>query len=157
MQGTTTLAATVLTSLIFLTGIFGQMTGGRLADRWDLRHAYILMHACSAPFLLAMAFATDYALAICAAAYVFFSLGMQPIENSLIASFTPMRWRSTSYAVKFIMNFGIGSSVVYLIGAVKRSYSLETVYIVLFAIACLLVLSTVALLIVSRHLRDVRN
>jgi MFS family permease len=156
-QGTATLAATVLTSLIFLTGIFGQMTGGRLADRWDLRHAYILMHASSAPFLLAMAFATNYALALCAAAYVFFSLGMQPIENSLIASFTPMRWRSTSYAVKFIMNFGIGSSVVYLIGAVKRSYSLETVYIFLFAIACLLVLSTVALLIISRHLKEVRN
>ncbi len=156
-QGTATLAATVLTSLIFLTGIFGQMTGGRLADRKDLRNAYIFMHASSAPFLLAMAFANDYLLAFCAAAYVFFSLGMQPIENSLIASFTPVRWRSTSYAVKFIMNFGIGSTVVYLIGAVKRSYSLETVYIFLFGIAFLLVLSTIALRIVSRHLKEVRN
>jgi MFS family permease len=156
-QGTATLAATVLTSLIFLTGIFGQMTGGRLADRKDLRYAYIFMHACAAPFLLAMAFVSDYLLAFCAASYIFFSLGMQPIENSLIASFTPARWRSTSYAVKFIMNFGIGSCVVYLIGAVKRSYSLETVYIFLFGIAFLLVLSTVALLIASRHLKDVRN
>jgi MFS family permease len=156
-QGTATLAATVLTSLIFLTGIFGQMTGGRLADRRELRYAYIFMHACSAPFLIAMAFASDYLLAICAAAYIFFSLGMQPIENSLIASFTPIRWRSTSYAVKFIMNFGIGSSVVYLIGAVKRSYSLETVYVFLFGIAFLLVLSTLALLVVSRHMKEVRN
>jgi len=157
MQGTATLAATVLTSLIFLTGIFGQMTGGRLADRWDLRYAYILMHACSAPFLLAMAFTGNYVLAVCAAAYIFFSLGMQPIENSLIASFTPQRWRSTSYAVKFIMNFGIGSTVVYLIGAVKRSYSLDTVYIFLFGICLLLVLCAVLLLVASRSLKSVRN
>ncbi|MFH1754309.1 MAG: MFS transporter [Candidatus Latescibacterota bacterium] len=156
-QGTTTLAATVLTSFIFLTGIFGQMTGGRLADRKDLRYAYIFMHGSSVPFLFAMAFTTDYLLALCAAAYVFFSLGMQPIENSLIAYFTPTRWRSTSYAVKFIMNFGIGSTVVYLIGAVKRTHSLETVYIFLAAIACLIVLCAVALIFVSRHMKEVRN
>jgi len=156
-QGTTTLAATVLTSLIFLTGIFGQITGGRLADRYDLRRAYLFMHAMSAPFLLLMAFVTDYPLALCAAAYIFFSLGMQPIENSLIAAFTPTRWRSTSFAVKFIMNFGIGSSVVYLIGAVKRVHSLETVYIFLAGIAGLLVLSALTLLLSSRQLGDVRN
>ncbi len=156
-QGTATLAATVLTSLIFFTGIFGQMTGGRLADRKDLRHAYFLMHAMSVPFLLAMAFVKDYPLVFCAAAYIFFSLGMQPIENSLIAYFTPSKWRSTSYAVKFIMNFGIGSSIVYLISPIKRIYSLETVYIFLAGIAFLLVLSVVTLMVSSRHLKDVRN
>jgi MFS family permease len=156
-QGTATLAATILTSLIFLTGIFGQMTGGRLADRYDLRRSYLFMQGMSVPFLLLMAFLTDYPLALCAAAYIFFSLGIQPIENSLIAVFTPVRWRSTSFAVKFIVNFGIGSSVVYLIGAVKRIYSLETVYIFLAGIAGLLVLCALTLLISSRRLGEVRN
>jgi hypothetical protein len=55
------------------------------------------------------------------------------------------------------MNFGIGSTVVYLIGAVKRSYSLDTVYIFLFGICLLLVLCAVLLLVASRSLKSVRN
>ena len=156
-HGTATLAATVLTSLVLLTGIFGQMFGGKLADRMDLRRAYLLVHGCSLPFILAMAFTTNFALAACAAAYVFFSLGMQPVENSLIAALTPERWRSTSFAVKFILNFGVGASVVYLIGPIKRAYSLETVYVFLAAATLLLVSAIVALVVSSRRLQTVRN
>ncbi|NIM20671.1 MAG: MFS transporter [Candidatus Latescibacteria bacterium] len=156
-QGTATLAATVLTSAILLSGIFGQITGGRLADRKDLRYAYLFVHLASVPFLLAMAFVTNYLLAFCAAAYVFFSLGMQPIENSLIAAFTPVKWRSTSFAVKFILNFGVGATVVYLIGAVKQAYSLEIVYMFLAGFAFLIVSSVVVLIVASRQLKHVRN
>ncbi len=156
-QGTKTLAATILSSFILLTGIFGQMLGGRLADRHDLRYAYLFVHAMSLPFLLAMAFTSDYLLAVCAAGYAFFNFGSQPIENSLIAAFTPSRWRSTSFAVKFILNFGIGSSVVYLIGMIKRAYSLETVYVFLAGAAMLLTLSILTLIVVSRKTGAVRN
>jgi len=156
-HGTATLAATVLTSVVLLTGIFGQMFGGKLADRMDLRRAYLLIHACSFPFILAMGFTTNFALAVCAAAYVFFSLGMQPVENSLIAALTPERWRSTSFAVKFILNFGIGSSVIYIIGPIKRAYSLETVYLFLAGATLLLVGAIVALVVSSRRLGAVRN
>jgi MFS family permease len=156
-QGTATLAATVLTSLVLVAGMFGQMFGGKMADRMDLRHAYLLVHAASLPFILAMAFVSNYALALCAAAYVFFSLGMQPIENSLIAALTPDRWRSTSYALKFILNFGIGSSAVYLVAPVKRAFSLETVYVFLAGATALLVAGVVVLLVSSRRLEAVRN
>ncbi len=156
-HGTSTLAATVLTSLVLVTGIFGQIAGGRLADRMDLRNAYILYHGASLPFIALMAVTSNYALAACAALYAFFSLGMQPIENSLIAALTPARWRSTSFAVKFILNFGIGASAVYLVGAVKRAWSLETVYWFLAASTALLVTAAVILRISSRRLGSVRN
>jgi MFS family permease len=156
-HGTATLAATILTSLVLVGGMFGQMFGGRLADRMDLRRAYLLVHVASLPFILAMAFVTDYALAACAALYVFFSLGMQPIENSLIAALTPNKWRSTSYAVKFILNFGIGSSAVYIIGPIKRAFSLETVYVFLAGGTLCLVLCVLVLIAASRKLESVRN
>lgn len=156
-QGTSTLAATVLTSIVLFTGIFGQIFGGRLADRMDLRRGYLLVHALSLPFILAMGFATNYLLAICAGLYLFFSLGMQPIENSLIAALTPRKWRSTSYAVKFILNFGVGASAVYIIGAVKTAYSLESVYIFLAGVTALLVLSIVILNLATRHVGSIRN
>lgn len=157
LQGTATLAATVLTSLVLLAGMAGQLLGGRLADRMDLRRAYLLVHAASLPFILLMAFTSNYVLAFCAAAYVFFSLGMQPVENSLIAALTPHKWRSTSYAVKFILNFGVGASVVYLIGPIKQAFSLPTVYVFLAGSTTLLVLSVVVLLVASRRIPSVRN
>jgi len=156
-QGTATLAATVLTSFVLVTGIFGQLAGGRLADRIDLRRAYLIYHGLSLPFILAMAFTSNYLLAFCAALYAFFSLGMQPIENSLIAALTPHKWRSTSYAVKFILNFGVGASVIYLIGPIKRAYSLETVYVFLAGATALLVTGIVVLLIASRRVESIRN
>ncbi len=156
-QGTSTLAATLLTSLVLVVGMFGQILGGRVADRYDLRYAYLAFHGLGVPFLLAMAFTTDYLLAICAALYILFSLGMQPIENSLIAAFTPTRWRSTGFAVKFILNFGIGSTVVYMIGYVKTRHTLETVYVFLAGVALLLVLSIVWLIVFSRRVPKVTN
>ena len=156
-QGTATLAATVLTSLVLLTGIFGQMMGGRLADSMDLRRAYLLVHGASLPFIFLMAITGNYWLAVCAAAYVFFSLGMQPVENSLIASLTPNRWRSTSYAVKFTLNFGVGSTAVYLIAPIKKAYSLEAVYVFLSGVTVLLVLGIVVLVVASRNVPSIRN
>ncbi len=156
-NSTATLAATALASLVLFAGLFGQMAGGRLADRWELRRAYLLFHAASFPFILAMAFSGNVVLVLCAIAYEFFSLGMQPIENSLIAAMTPDRWRSTSYAVKFMLNFGIGSSAVYLIAPIKQAYSLEMVYAFLAGVVFLLVMSIVALMVASRKIPAVRN
>ncbi len=155
--GTATLAATVLASAVLVVGIFGQMAGGRLADRMDLRDAYLLFHGLGLPCILAMAFARDVALVAAAAFYAFFSLGMQPIENSLIAALTPARWRSTSFAVKFILNFGVGASAVYAVGWVRRAASLEAVYLVLALSTTLLVASILVLRVASRRLETLRN
>ena len=154
---TATLAATMLTSIVFLFGIFGQLLGGKLADRYDLRYAYLFVHAVSVPFLLAMAFTKDYLLALSAGIFLLFSLGMQPIENSLIAALTPTRWRSTGYAVKFLLVFGVGAVSVYLVGMVKSRFSLEGVYVFLAGVAFLLVLSIIGLIIASRGVRHIRN
>lgn len=157
LAGTATLAATILTSLVLMTGMFGQVFGGKLADRIDLRRAYLLVHGASLPFILLMAFTSEYLLALCAGAYVFFSLGMQPVENSLIAAFTPRRWRSTSFAMKFILNFGVGASVIYIVGPIKNAFSVETVYVFLAGVTLVLVLSIVTLLFTSRSIAAVRN
>lgn len=156
-HSTATFAATVLASFVLFAGLFGQMVGGRLADRADLRRAYLLFHGASFPFILAMAFTGNVALVACAVAYEFFSLGMQPIENSLIAAMTPDRWRSTSYAVKFILNFGVGASAVQLIAPIKQAYSLEMVYVFLSAVVFLLVVSIAVLSVASRRIPSVRN
>lgn len=125
---TATLAAAALTSLVYITGIFGQLAGGRLADRHELRKLYLLFNAAAIPFVLGMGLLREQPLFLAACLYVFFALGIQPIENSLIALFTPPAWRSTGFGVAAVLIFGVGSAAVYIVGGVKDSWGFPAVY-----------------------------
>jgi MFS transporter, FSR family, fosmidomycin resistance protein len=156
MAATTTMAAATLTSLIYVAGIFGQLWGGRIADRHELRRLYIAFNAAILPLALLMAFLTEQYLVAAAAAYVFFALGIQPIENSLIAIFTPPRWRSTGYGLAAILIFGVGALAVYLVGWVSTRWSLGMVYLFSGALLVLIVVNIVFLFRATRG-RDLRN
>lgn len=153
---TMTMAAASLTSLIYIAGIFGQLWGGRIADRHELRRLYIVFYAVILPLALIMAFLTEQALVAAAAAYVFFALGIQPIENSLIATFTPPRWRSTGYGLAAILIFGVGALAVYLVGWVSARWSMGTVYLFSSALLSLIVVN-IAFLFAATRGRDLRN
>jgi len=146
LQGVGNLAATAIASAVYAMGVLGQISGGHLADRHDLRKLYLAFHAASLPFVLCMGFLSEWALVAASAVYVFFALGMQPIENSLVARFTPESWRSTSYGVKFALNFGVGSLAVFGATALHAGVGFEGVYIAL-AIVVMLVCATSAFLL----------
>jgi len=150
LTGAKTVAATLLTSLIYVVGILGQILGGKVADRYDLRWMYLAFHACSLPFVILMGLVSQELLVLSAGIYIFFSLGMQPIENSLVARYTPSRWRSTGYGIKFILVFGIGAMAVYLVGWIKEGWSLSAVYLVAGGLVALLVITISILIRVSR-------
>jgi MFS family permease len=147
LQGVQNLAATLIASGVYAMGMAGQVLGGHLADRKDLRKLYLLFHGVSLPFVIAMAFVDEGLLVIVAGVYVFFALGMQPIENSLVARFTPERWRSTSYGVKFILNFGVGSLGVYGVAALRPEESFTPVYLAVAAMVFLVCLTSAVLLL----------
>lgn len=154
--GAKTMAATLLASAIYMIGIFGQLIGGKLADKKDLKWLYLLFHGLSLPFVILMGFLSDTLLVIAAGLYIFFSLGMQPIENSLVAAFTPGRWRSTSYGIKFILTFGIGSIAVYIAGWIKDAWDLSAVYYFISAVIASLVILILWLIRYSRG-ASIRN
>jgi FSR family fosmidomycin resistance protein-like MFS transporter len=156
VAATTTMAAAALTSVIYVAGIFGQIYGGKIADRYELRRLYIVFNAAILPLALLMAFLSDQYLVVAAAAYVFFALGIQPIENSLIATFTPPRWRSTGYGLAAILIFGVGALAVFLVGWVSTRWSLGTVYLFSSALLVLIVVNIVLLFIATRG-RELRN
>ena len=147
-----TMAAGVLTSVIYIVGIVGQLFGGRMADRFELRWLYLIFNVISLPFAIMMAYGTEQFLFVAAATYVFFALGIQPIENSLIAKFTPQRWRSTGYGFASVLIFGVGSLSIYLVGWVKDSWHLGFVYI--FS-AIMVILIVAGIMLLMRMTRDV--
>jgi len=156
VAATTTMAAAALTSVIYIAGIFGQIYGGKIADRHELKRLYILFNTAILPLALLMAFLSDQYLVVAAAAYVFFALGIQPIENSLIATFTPPRWRSTGYGLAAILIFGVGALAVFLVGWVSTRWSLGTVYLFSSALLLLIVMNILFLFSATRG-RELRN
>jgi len=149
--GAKTAAATALTSLVYATGIAGQMLGGRVADARDLRLSYLVFHLVAIPPVIAMVWLTEVPLLLAAMLYILFGLGMQPIENSLIAKLTPPSWRSTAYGLKFVLSFGVGALAVGLVGIIERQAGLSAVFGTIGALEATLVLVALTLWLISRR------
>lgn len=140
------LVATLTTSLIFVIGAAGQYAGGRYGEKYDLRWGYILFHSMSLPALLAIGFLQDVPLILAATVYLFFLLGMQPIENTLVARLSPPAFKSTAYGTKFVLTFGVGSAAVHMVSAVQETWGIAYVFMTM-AMVTVLLLATIGLLI----------
>ena len=111
------LVATTITSLIFSLGILGQYTGGRVPERYEPRFCYLAFNLVSMSAAFFMAMAQNLSLVTSAIIYLFFLLGMQPIENTLVARFTPPRFHHSAYGIKFVLTFGVAALAVKMLGA----------------------------------------
>ena len=146
-------AATTLTSLVYLVGILGQYMGGRFAERFEPRRGYLIFHSLAMPMALIMAYATDIPLLLVTMGYMLFLLGMQPIENTLVALLTPDKLRHSAYGTKFILTFGVGALSVHMVGWIKNAWSLPAVFVAMAAVSLGIVLSILALFYVTRGVR----
>ena len=138
------LVATAVTSAIFLIGTLGQYSGGRIADRFDPRIGYLVFFGISAPAAFFMAYAGNFLLIGLALWYFFFLLGMQPMENTLVAKFTPRRFHHSAFGTKFVLTFGVGALAVKIAAAIERNFQIEAVF---FFIAAITVTAIVVLLL----------
>lgn len=145
-----TLIATVVASLIYLIAIFGQIVGGIVADKYDLRISYFFYYVIGLHFLIGMIFVSGWTFIILAGMFAFFTLGIQPIENSFIAMVTPPKFRSLSYGIKFTITFGGGSLAVFLIRFVEKKYDFMRASFLLPIFLLLVLLNIIVILIFSR-------
>ena len=143
------LVATMVTSLVYLLGVVAQYIGGRVGSRFELRKSYLLFHAASVPAALLAGWLSGGGLLLAVMAYMFFLLGMQPIENTLVSNYTPARLRHAAYGTKFIFVFGVGSLAVMLAGAVEGAWGVRYVFPVLGLVSLLLVGCILALIKVT--------
>jgi len=146
--------ATTATSLIFIIGILGQYYGGVAGERFELRKSYLFFHAMVIPAAFLMAIAADLPLIITAVIYFFFLLGMQPIENTLVAKFTPKRLHSAAYGTKFIMTFGVGSFAVKLVEWIEKGFGIDAVFPSLGFISMMLVGAIFILILNTKPLKS---
>jgi hypothetical protein len=78
---------------------------------------------------------------------------MQPIENTLVAYFTPDQLRHSAFGTKFVLTFGVGAVAVHLVGWIKEVWSLPAVFVALTGVSLSIVLSILTLIMVTRKVR----
>ena len=93
-----------------------------------------------------MVFAQDFFLMIMAGLYFFFLLGMQAIENTLVARLSPKRWHHSAYGLKFVFTFGVGALGVKMIQGIDSLWAIQTVFYALGTISVLIVISILFLI-----------
>ncbi len=150
----TNVVATVLTSCLYLVGMLGQYVGGLAGEKFDLRWGYFIFHATTIPAAFLIAVLGNFPLILMATVYSFFLLGMQPIENTLVARLTPPSLQHSAYGMKFVVTFGIGSFAVKLVEMVKSGGTLSDVYPVLGIISTLLVITILVLIRTTSPMRS---
>ncbi len=137
----TNVVATALTSGLYIVGMLGQYAGGRMGERFDLRYGYLLFHLMTLPAAILIGLTTNIPLVLMVTFHSFFLLGMQPMENTLVARLTPSSLRSSAYGMKFVLTFGVGALAVKMIKQVEQAWGLEAIFPSLGLVSLALVLA----------------
>jgi len=101
------LAAGMLFTAIYLAGGTLQMVGGWLADRFPLKWVYLASYVFQVPFLFTAAALTGVPFVVAVVVMVVLNVGSLPAENSLLARYTPVRWRGSAFGAKFVLSLGV--------------------------------------------------
>jgi len=141
----------IMLSAAVLLGCVGQLVGGYLADRRDLRILYLVFFMLAVPMAFLCSCLHELFLFAAFVIYFLLTLGMQSIENSLISRLTPDRWRSTAFGLKFILTFGIGSLGVGLAGRlINQTGSAAGVFVYVGFFNTMVALLALLLFLISR-------
>ncbi|MBH67161.1 MAG: hypothetical protein CMM58_02290 [Rhodospirillaceae bacterium] len=133
-----------LVSVIYFLSGGMQLAGGWLADKFHLKSVYLLCWLCQVPLLVGAAFLnTTLLLPVLAVMVVANTIG-SPAENSLFAKYSPPKWRSTAFGVKFVLALGVAAMAVPLVSwTYKLVGEFTWLLIILAAIAgCAVVFSS---------------
>ncbi len=94
---------------VLVLGCIGQFLAGRYARAERLEQQLALITLANVPFLAWMALADGMQRLVAAGLWATVHFMHQPIYNSLIATYTPLRSRSLCYGFSFAMGLGLGS------------------------------------------------
>jgi FSR family fosmidomycin resistance protein-like MFS transporter len=104
-----------LVSAVYFFSGAAQLVGGWMADRFELKRVYLICWILQAPLLLIAAMLDSVLLLPIAAAMVVANTIGSPSENSLFARYSPPKWRSTAFGVKFVLALGVAAVAIPLI------------------------------------------
>lgn len=139
-------AVGIFAAAIFVFGAAAQYVGGMLADRLSMKRLVVLALSLQVVVMLAMARAWDWPLFALSVVMVVFTLGLQPVMDSLIAHYVPPAWHARAYGARFLSAIVVSSLSVPVVGWVfEATGGFEWLFFGLVGIAGLGVVAAVTL------------
>ncbi len=120
-------------TLVLLTGIVGQLIGGKLAESNRREIYYVAVTFFSLPFLLATYFLKGNLALATVTGFSLMYFGFQPLSNRLIAAYTSSEFRGRFYGLTFFLNFGVGSLAVSTGGYIADKFGIHSVFLMISA------------------------
>ena len=121
----------IYSTLVLLSGIVGQLIGGKLAESERREIFYVAVTFFSFPFLLATYFASGTLVLLTTIGFSLMYFGFQPLSNRLIALYTSSEFRGRFYGITFFLNFGIGSLAVSVGGYLADKFGIQSVFLLI--------------------------
>ena len=132
----------MLSAIVLFTGVFGQYSGGVLSQKPNLEKKFFTISVIAFPFIFAISLTTDHLLLILALIFFFFNFFLQPMNNTLLAHYTPEKIRGTAFGLFFFVAFGFGSLASTFSGWIAETFGLQWVFMGLSSSAFLLIFVT---------------
>jgi MFS transporter, FSR family, fosmidomycin resistance protein len=115
-----------------------QMIGGHLADRFRMKHIYVLSYLLQIPCLALVVGLTGLPLIGAVIAAMTLQVAATPVENGLLARYTPGRWRATAYGAKFVLTITVSALSFPLVASIyARAGDVNLLFGVLAGLAAL--------------------
>ena len=135
------------TSMIYVvSGIAQYVMGRRVIDRYPLKASYVVASALQIGAMGALAMGNGYLALAGAIASAVLSSVSGPVENILIARYTPSRYHGLGFGAKFVVALGASPIAIMLIAWVRETTgSLEILFMSLAGVAA--AITAVALLL----------
>ena len=121
--------AGIFPSFVFLSGIIGQIIGGKLGTRYNRINILPYIIAINIPFLFLMGYAKGVFLIICSLGLGMAHFSNQPISNTIIADLTHSNNRGIGYGINFFLSMGVGSVAAMIGGVLAVNYGTPIVFI----------------------------
>lgn len=134
-------------SMIYaVSGVAQYALGRRIIDRYPLKTTYIVASGLQIGAMLALATGNGWLALFGAIASAVLSSATGPVENILIARYTPSRYHGLGFGAKFVVAFGASPLAILAIAWIrKETGSLDLLFLGLAVLSAVIVL--VALLL----------
>lgn len=96
-------------SLVYALAAVAQVIVGHWADVLPLRRLYFYLFLLQAPLLALISYVSGSMMITVATLMVFLNAGAIPVGDAVIARYSHKEWRSSIYALKFIIALGVSS------------------------------------------------
>lgn len=126
----------LLVTFVYGTAAICQIVIGVLADRYPLKNIYLLAFCTQAPLLWLVSTAGGMPLVLMSTLMVLASVGVLPVENMLLAKYTPESHYGLAFGTKFLLSFGVAPLAVQMVATINsQTNSFYWVFIILTAFA----------------------